>query len=62
MRLDDLSLWHLGDPTSPRYVGVLKLISAGMGVSLRYGQEWPVLALKSHPPAHSRINASPELQ
>ena len=42
MRLDDLSLWHLGDPTSPRYVGALKLVSAGKGVSLHYGKEWLV--------------------
>jgi hypothetical protein len=35
MRLDDLHLWYLGDPT-PRYVGALKLVAAGKGVSLRY--------------------------
>ena len=40
MRLDDLSLWYLGDPAAPRYVGELKLVSAGKGVSLRYGKEW----------------------
>lgn len=40
MRLDDLYLWHLGDPTTPRYVGALKLVSAGKGVSLLYGKEW----------------------
>jgi serine/threonine-protein kinase HipA len=40
MRLDDLHLWHLGDPTAPRYVGALKLVSAGKGVSLHYGKEW----------------------
>jgi serine/threonine-protein kinase HipA len=40
MRLDDLFLWFLGDPTAPRYVGALKLISAGKGVSLRYSQAW----------------------
>ena len=40
MRLDDLHLWYLGDPTTPRYVGALKLVSAGKGVSLHYGQEW----------------------
>lgn len=28
MRLDDLFLWHLGDPAQPRYVGALKLVSA----------------------------------
>ena len=40
MRLDDLFLWYLGDPSAPRYVGALKLVSAGKGVSLRYGPEW----------------------
>lgn len=40
MRLDDLHLWHLGDPTAPRYVGALKLVSAGKSVSLRYGPQW----------------------
>jgi serine/threonine-protein kinase HipA len=40
MRLDDLYLWFLGDPTTPRYVGVLKLVSAGKGVSLHYCDAW----------------------
>ena len=40
MRLDDLSLWYLADPATPRFVGALKLFSAGKGVSLRYGAEW----------------------
>lgn len=40
MRLDDLYLWYLGDPATPRYVGELKRVSAGKGVSLRYGTEW----------------------
>lgn len=40
MRLDDLSLWYLGDPATPRYVGALRLVSAGKGVSLHYGEEW----------------------
>lgn len=40
MRLDDLYLWYLGDPTRPRHVGALKLVSAGKGVSLHYGKEW----------------------
>jgi serine/threonine-protein kinase HipA len=40
MRLDDLFLWFLGDPATPRYVGALKLVSAGKGVSLRYGEAW----------------------
>jgi serine/threonine-protein kinase HipA len=40
MRLDDLTLWYLGDPATPRYVGALKLVSAGKGVSLHYGRAW----------------------
>ncbi|MBY0238390.1 MAG: HipA domain-containing protein [Burkholderiaceae bacterium] len=40
MRLDDLSLWYLADPSVPRYVGDLKLVSSGKGVSLHYGTEW----------------------
>lgn len=40
MRLDDLYLWYLHNPAEPRYVGALKLVSAGKGVSLRYGQDW----------------------
>lgn len=40
MRLDDLHLWYLGNPAAPRYVGALKLVAAGKGVSLRYGAEW----------------------
>ncbi len=40
MRFDVLHLWYLGDPGLPRYVGELKLVSAGKGVSLRYGDEW----------------------
>ena len=40
VRLDDLFLWYLGNPAAPRYVGALKLVSAGKGVSLRYGQDW----------------------
>jgi serine/threonine-protein kinase HipA len=39
MRLDDLYLWYLGDLT-PRYVGALKLVAAGKGVSLRYAGDW----------------------
>lgn len=42
MRLDNLYLWFLGDPTIPRYVGALKLVSAGKGVSLRYSKDWLV--------------------
>jgi len=40
MRLDDLYLWYLGDPATPRLVGALKLVSAGKGVSLHYGEQW----------------------
>ena len=40
MRLDDLHLWFLGNPAEPRYVGALKLVAAGKGVSLHYAQEW----------------------
>ena len=40
MRLDDLYLWYLRDPADPCYVGDLKLVSIGKGVSLRYGAEW----------------------
>lgn len=40
MRLDDLYLWYLENPAAPRYVGALKLVSAGKGVSLHYGQDW----------------------
>jgi serine/threonine-protein kinase HipA len=40
MRLDDLYLWYLGDPSAPRHVGALKLVSAGKGVSLHYGEQW----------------------
>ncbi len=40
MRFDDLYLWYLRDPAAPRYVGALKLVSTGKGVSLQYGKEW----------------------
>ena len=40
MRLDDLYLWYMADPATPRYVGALQLVSAGKGVSLHYGKEW----------------------
>jgi serine/threonine-protein kinase HipA len=40
MRLDDLYLWYLADPATPRYVGALNRFSAGKGVSLHYGGEW----------------------
>ncbi|MDR2186943.1 MAG: HipA domain-containing protein [Azonexus sp.] len=38
--MDELYLWFLGNPAAPRYVGALKLISVGKGVSLRYGSSW----------------------
>ena len=40
MRFDSLYLWYLADPATPRYVGALKLVSAGKGVSLHYDQAW----------------------
>jgi serine/threonine-protein kinase HipA len=40
VRFDDLYLWFLADPTVPRYVGRLRLVEAGKGVSLQYGAEW----------------------
>ena len=40
MRLDDLHLWYLGDPATPRLVGALKLVAAGKGVSMYYGKAW----------------------
>jgi serine/threonine-protein kinase HipA len=40
MRHDQLFLWFVGDPGGPRYVGPLRLVDAGKGVSLQYGPEW----------------------
>lgn len=40
MRLDDLHLWYLANPAQPLYVGALRRVSVGKGVSLRYGQDW----------------------
>ena len=40
MRHDDLYLWYLADPAAPRYVGQLRLVDAGKGVSLQYGAHW----------------------
>lgn len=40
MRLDELYLWHLADPASPRYIGQLRLVDSGKGVSLQYGADW----------------------
>lgn len=40
MRFDNLYLWYLADPDAPRYVGQLRLVEAGKGVSLQYGAHW----------------------
>jgi serine/threonine-protein kinase HipA len=40
VRHDALYLWFLGDPKAPRYVGELRLLDTGKGVSLRYGASW----------------------
>jgi serine/threonine-protein kinase HipA len=40
MRYDELYLWFLADPALPRYVGQLRLVEAGKGVSLQYGADW----------------------
>ena len=40
MRLDELHLWYLQDPAASRYVGALRLVAAGKGVSLRYNRQW----------------------
>jgi len=40
VRHDQLFLWFVGDPTRPRYVGQLRLVDAGKGVSLQYGPQW----------------------
>jgi serine/threonine-protein kinase HipA len=40
MRHDNLYLWFLADPAAPRYVGQLRLVDAGKGVSLQYGADW----------------------
>ena len=40
MRHDDLYLWYLGDPARPRYVGHLRLVASGKGVSLEYDAAW----------------------
>jgi serine/threonine-protein kinase HipA len=39
-RLDDLTLWFLGEPASPRLVGRLHLMAVGNGVSLSYAPSW----------------------
>jgi serine/threonine-protein kinase HipA len=40
MRFDELYLWFMGNPAQPRYVGQLRRVDAGKGVSLHYGQDW----------------------
>jgi len=40
VKFDILHLWFLGDPKAPRYVGTLRLVAAGKGVSLQYGSDW----------------------
>jgi serine/threonine-protein kinase HipA len=40
LQLNELFLWFLADPSKPRYVGALNLVSAGKGVSLHYGPDW----------------------
>jgi serine/threonine-protein kinase HipA len=40
MKFDDLHLWFLGDPGNPRYVGQLRLVDNGKGVSLQYAEQW----------------------
>ncbi len=40
MRHDELHLWLLTEPASPRYVGQLRLVDAGKGVSLQYAPGW----------------------
>ena len=39
-RHDTLHPWYLGNPAAPRYVGTLRLVTSGKGVSLQYGGEW----------------------
>ena len=39
-RLDELHLWFLGQPAAPQWVGELRLMTAGKGVSLTYAPAW----------------------
>jgi serine/threonine-protein kinase HipA len=68
MRLDDLYLWYLGDPGTPRYIGALKLVAAGKGVSLHYGKQWldngfalsedlPLVGIEHMPPGRLAADA-----
>src|SRR5687767_5895422 len=40
MKFDILYLWFLGDRGTHRFVGTLRLVDAGKGISLQYGDEW----------------------
>lgn len=40
MKHDELYLWFLADPATPRYVGQLRLVAVGKGISLQYGADW----------------------
>jgi serine/threonine-protein kinase HipA len=40
MKHEILHLWFLADPAAPRWVGQLRLVEAGKGVSLHYGAAW----------------------
>jgi serine/threonine-protein kinase HipA len=40
MKYDELYLWFVADPAVPRYVGQLRLVAAGKGVSLQYAADW----------------------
>ncbi|CAN5197359.1 hypothetical protein BH11PSE9_BH11PSE9_12100 [soil metagenome] len=37
---DEMYLWWLADPASPRLVGDLSLVDRGRGVALRYASDW----------------------
>jgi serine/threonine-protein kinase HipA len=39
---DELYLWFLADPASPQFVGELRLMAVGKGVSLTYAPSWLV--------------------
>jgi serine/threonine-protein kinase HipA len=40
MKFNALYLWFLANPATPRYVGALRLVDTGKGVSLHYSTEW----------------------
>lgn len=58
---DQLALWWLGEPDSPRLMGALALASAGKGVSLSYTKQWleSGFALSEDLPLHSGLFLSP---